>query len=517
MAQKFNKVTTYSNFIKNLLATTYLPLVRSVREGDYICKDRLYIFRCEVIKCTKSGYIGAAEFLNNTPIAYWERLTEYHFGEKDGKLSTCFVSNAEGYDYKTHERLGQYLRNLRDMYGLNLMPLYNCFSNQFLDNHKIKDGKVIRTSYNKNTKIYKIPIRFNQDYTVCIENVGVTTFAPAFLRYNNLLKQNNTMYGNGIDITNQYISLHAGDKIRSYSGLSFGEPVKIRFDNKPEIKKYNIYKFPKENPGYVVTEDEDPVEGKLYYIKNKYDKFINVDTSNGFEKYTDVRVGDVFEDNIVYYEKINDEYIETEDETPQQGKQYYIKSSIVYYEEAEAIKIDNTVIAQYEITDKNCADFDEVEDHLYLLIQVPKAFNQNIVVLEGDYTALESQKIVDYTVMDRLPDFLYDEFYTHDLNLMTCTSTEPRPFSPALVEFLLWNAISVLDTINNDFDRLSLQMFSKYVPNTNDIANKYPNFWVPRYRQIISDYINNNSKNVIQDNLGYVTKEIEKYIYKDVV
>ena len=135
--QKFNKISQYSNVIKNLLANTYLPLMRSVREGDYICKDRIYIFRCEVIKCTSSGYIGSAGFLSNRPIASWIRLQEFHFGDKDGKLSTNYVSNSEGYDFKTHERFGQYLRNLRDMYGLNLMPLYNCFSNQPLENHVI--------------------------------------------------------------------------------------------------------------------------------------------------------------------------------------------------------------------------------------------------------------------------------------------------------------------------------------------------------------------------------------------
>ena len=473
MAQQFNKITTYSNFIKNLLSTTYLPLVRSVREGDYICKDRLYILRCNVIKCKKSGYIGGGDFLKNTPIAYWETLAEYHFGEKDGKLSTCYVPNAEGYDYKTHERLGQYLRNLRDMYGLNLMPLYNCFSNQFLENHQIKNNKIIKTSFDNNTKIYKVPIRFNQDYTVCIENLGITTFAPAFLRYNNLLKQNNTAYGNGVDVTNQYNALHASDKIKSYSNLSFSKPIKLRFDNKPEIKKYNIYNFPSNKPAYFETGDAVVDLNKTYYILNEYDKYVIADVSGGFEAGT------------------------------------------IYYEKNATEKLPKPIVASYEITDEICSKFDEIEDHLYLLIQVPKAFNQNIVILEGDYTSLESKKIVDYTLLDKLPDFLYDDFYTHDLNLMTGTSTEPRPFSPVLVEFLLWNAISVLDTINNDFDRLSIEMFKKYIPNTDDMPGSYPNYWVSRYRQIISDFVSYNNKNVIQDNIGYVTKEIEKYIYKD--
>ena len=423
--QKFNKISTYSNIIKNLLATTYLPLVRTVREGDYLCVNRLYVFKSDIIKCTSSGYIDKGRYLDRTPLATWTRIGDFKFGDKNGKLSTNYVSNAEGYDYKTHERFGQYLRNLRDMYGLNLLPLYNCFSNQFLENHIIKNNRVIKTIENNNTKIYKIPIRFNQDYTLCIENVGVTTVAPAFIRYNSLLKQNNTRYGNGVDMTNQYISLHYADNIHNYVNLSFGRPVKIRFNNVPEYKQVNLL------------------------------------------------------------------------------NSYYNDNDELYY---------NNIKSQYLIDNELCSHFADVEDHLYLLIQVPKVFNQNIVVLEGDYTSIESQKIIETQFMDIIPDFLYDKYYTHDLNLMTGTSTEPRPFSPVLIEFILWNALCTLDTINNDFDRLTIDLSTLYLPNTDDIWGRLPNYWVSRYRQIISDYINNETTNTVQDNIGYVTRDIEEYI-----
>lgn len=419
--QKFNKISLYSNVIKNLLALTYLPLIKTVRIGDYICEGRLYVLRCEIIKCTQSGYIYSYDGgIEGT--ARWKRLQEFYFGDKNGKLCTNYISESEGYDYKTHERLGKYLRNLRDMYGLNLMPLYNCFSNQPLENHIITTDKIKQTSANNNTKVYKVPIRFNQDYTICIENLGTTTIAPAFIRHNALLIANNTIYGNSIDITNQYLSLHKFDNIHTFAKTTFGKPIKIRFNNVPEKKQLKV-----------------------------------LDKSN--YQYTDV---------------------------------------------------------SYEISAETVAHFENVEDHLYMLIQVPKVFEQNIVILEGDYTQLDSQKIVSGTKVDKLTDVQYDTFYTHDLNLMMATSKEPRPFSPMLVEFLLWNAISTLDTINNDLDRLSIILKEKYIPYTSDIYT-YPNYWVPRYRQAISDFINYHTKGVIQDNLGYVTKNIEEYIYKDII
>lgn len=596
--QKFNKISQYSNVIKNLLASTYLPLVRSVREGDYICAGRLYVFRCEVIKCNSSGYIGSGKFLSNLPLASWDRIQEFHFGDTDGKLSTNYISNAEGYDYKTHERFGQYLRNLRDMYGLNLLSLYNCFSNQPLENHIIEPQKIVETSRNNNTKIYKVPIRFNQDYTICIENLGVTTFAPAFIRYNKLLKQNNTRYGNNVDVTNQYLALHQYDNIYSFANTSFGRPIKLRFDNKPGNKtiKYKTFSPGPEKTGYRLTQDDlqnIPVDStKKYYTWNgtsfeeitklpilgldvdklyeymhwdgdeppenslavdceytySYTRSSEIITETAIQLYS-LTITDPGEEScklqtsgytiLAVYEKATNTWelkcVLGDEVYPFDGVLklkspidsssedllnvaniigYYTTDTLVYEEYSQETEVANDVTISYEITDEIVNQYADLEDNLYLLIQVPAVFNQNIVVLEGDYTSLESQKIVDYLVINELPDFLYDQYYTHDLNLMTATSTEPRPFSPVLVEFILWNAISTLDTINNDMDRLSLSVNSKYIPFTEDTWS-FPNYWTPRYRQAISDFARRYDRNTIQDNLGYVTTVIEEDLNKD--
>lgn len=522
--QKFNKITTQSNIIKNLLATTYIPLIRTVRQGDYICEDRMYVYKCEVIYCTESGYIGGIKFNFDTPTARWRRVDEYHFGDRDGKLSTNYVSDSEGYDYYTHERLGQYLRNLRDMYGLNLMPLYNCFSNQFLEAHYITPKKVIETIEDNNTKIYKVPIRFNEDYTICIENIGVTTFAPAFIRNSALLKLNNTRFGNKIDISNQYNGLHMYDKISSYSNLSYGKPIKLRFNNIPEKKtsikqdtlgvaEYreiifdtvtglnNINKY-FQRVFITASNKDDYIDGNdsVYHIENN--KLVAKNISElTLPNYFYIRKCSPVE--LKWYKKVNNEYViidsykDSRDDTT-----FYIP---IYKE--------NQVKKTYEIPNEICEKYSDIEEHLYLLIQVPKSFNSNITVLEGDYTEIESQKEVDVRIIGMLPDFLYDKYYTHDLSLMNGPHSEPIPFSPVLIEFLLWNSINLLDTINNNFDRLSIDMKYKYVPNSEGAV--YKNYWEPRWKQLISDYVNYHSTNVIQDNIGYVTRDVEELISKD--
>ena len=151
--QEFNKVTTTSNFIKQLLNDTYLPVIRTVLPGDFIIANRLYILRCSIIRCNSSGYLLPYDDADLTPVAQFTTVGEYTFGEKNDKLCTNFQSSSEGYDSLTHEGLGRYLRSLRDMYGLNLMPLYNCFSNNTLPNHHIFSDRIIKTSHNYNTKI----------------------------------------------------------------------------------------------------------------------------------------------------------------------------------------------------------------------------------------------------------------------------------------------------------------------------------------------------------------------------
>jgi hypothetical protein len=87
------------------------------------------------------------------------------------------------YDSYTHEYLGDYLRFQRDYNDLNLMSLYNCFSNRACDNLKIKDslsvsmpesGDITKVDIDFNTsdinyKIYMLPVKLFQEYTIAID------------------------------------------------------------------------------------------------------------------------------------------------------------------------------------------------------------------------------------------------------------------------------------------------------------------------------------------------------------
>ena len=770
MLQEFNKVTTTSNFIKNLLISTYLPLIRTVRDFDFIIKDRLYVYKCEIIKCTKSGYLvtGFKNVKFDGERATYRVITEYYFGEKNDKLCTNYVSNSEGYDSITHERLGKYLRSLRDMYDLNLMPLYNCFSNQILQAHHISNNSVEKTIAEYNTKIYKVPIRFNTDYTICMDNLGMTTFAPAFIKNNNLILLNNTRFGNNVDATNKYIRLHRTDVIQHKSNLRFKSPFIIRYNNIPETKKVSYYEksikeldylhnsnyyqkntettmprvmyYIRNNGNYIIAEELDIDEfernkSKYYYSDNgiitqctdesvfdtdliyfilvrsgadytylpttllpgddsSITLYIGVEPGTGridstFElgerRYfwrentttvgTDIetwvddltlhmdeedfiatymiepdsRFGTIhlatsrvrkydspnfetvclwrkctayetFDDTETYYIKEDNLFTvwnyELDENTFNQNKSfYYIKDGDTYIQCTELSQYDssetyyvlygtkyitskeytfimnstafyvalgfqdtpvhyykiqdekfiqltgsdvfdmNTTYAikptpeiapwkikngmgelvptsdtymvtgakyyashdletkayyVYDITEENCAMYDYLEDNLYLLIQVPKSYDSNITILEGDYTNTQSEKIIDDSVVSLLPDRIVDDLYTSNLKLMEMPSSVPVPFSDTLIEFLLWNAINNLDSINNNMDRL-LYAISKVLENPFSV-NHYANYWYPQYRKLISDIGRYYNNIVVTDNLGYVTKNLEQVI-----
>lgn len=836
MAQKFNKVSSTSNFIKNLLASTYLPLIRTVREFDYIMAGKLYVHKCEVIQCTKSGFLitGLKNSKETRPRADFIIRSEYKFGEKNDKLCTNFVSSSDGYDYLTHERLGKYLRNLRDMYDLNLMPLYNCFSNQPLPGHHIYNDRVVQTGLNFNTKVFKVPIRFNTDYTICLENLGLTTFAPAFVKNNNLLIADNTRFGNKTDLTNKYIKLHREGVILNRPNMRFKSPFVIRFENIPETKTIKYYTsennvidvkhnddlytpvvaeegedlfirtvgpdgvptyskydyvpilspnnslFPSDDE---FTQDEEITEAKFDRDKDKYfyiktihaefnysneaerdsvlsactekgivDKFklrkgeeyyhrddkyklmmiaeiivplgktpedafleaqieildasgiepaesyykniyTNCSELNEFnpdlayflitkeglypmageeieayksvnpsigafqsknEKYTviDLRVrcsslmpydpgnmyyvreGDMYvavsvsreeyeaeptrfflpsdfngdptkyyklipalflaprnnlfpENDLFpldrpasgdfttgnnlsgkfikcapdeefsmnkvyayikrennswrevkytytavpitqaefnlnktnYFKLIGEKYIQcTIDELFNSEITYYVRTSELVDTEDEYIDLDKEYYRQfpttvehtydYEITEENCDLYEQMENNLYLLIQVPESFDSGIVVLEGDYTQLSSQKIADMFDMDLMAPSLADYICTSRVKLMEIGTKEPIPFSDTLMQFLLWNAICNLDDINNDMDRLSILIRNIYPEPFKEAFNR--NFWFPNYREAISKLSTEYNALYIPDVLGYVTTEVEK-------
>ena len=124
----------------------------------------------------------------NTVIKYWKSIKTLHYnGNKILGLTKTLKNPTTLYNFQTHEYLGDYLRFLRDYENINLMSMYNCFSNRLCNNIKLsqewqivyKDEdsgetkeKTIRANinaYDTNYKIYVLPVKLFENYTIAID------------------------------------------------------------------------------------------------------------------------------------------------------------------------------------------------------------------------------------------------------------------------------------------------------------------------------------------------------------
>lgn len=120
------------------------------------------------------------EIENNKPkLISKTAVCKYTYGDKLLNYTKNLKINSNIYDSYTHEYLGDYLRFHRDYLNLNLMPLYNCFSDRACK--KLQLQWAIKTTEGNNTivnfdssdsnfKIYMLPVKLFQRYTIAIDS-----------------------------------------------------------------------------------------------------------------------------------------------------------------------------------------------------------------------------------------------------------------------------------------------------------------------------------------------------------
>lgn len=264
MKQEFFKTTLISKFIKQLLAKTPLPVYKLIYDNDEMVAGCLYTYKDKVLRCTKSGrftgvrgtvnkldYLTVQEPLlvnegNMNVYTFNENKNEFQFEEvpfavTDDVVSIqlytpaefevvsrfvpdtyvpgitqSYVSNMSYYDEDTHRKLGEYLRYIKNMYDLNLMPLYNCFTYKLVDNLTLdvnSENNLTQTS-NTKYKTFLIPIKFDKTYTIALDSDFPVMMKAVF--YNNRLVK---------DRDNQfYLSNYLDESIIVHNNTQFSRP-----------------------------------------------------------------------------------------------------------------------------------------------------------------------------------------------------------------------------------------------------------------------------------------------------
>ena len=220
---KFDNTHIFTGYLKQLLSSINLPTCRIYTKefADYLKQhgkeDARVIESFDTITysgkntkqraATRVAYLKGNElygyFWNYLPetgqssfvSTAWRRLSSVHYDINKSIPGLTRVLNSPGstYDSTTHEYLGDYLRFMRDYYGINLMSLYNCFNNKICNNlyyphslrvtnpafdpdkeesktnSKHKEVSSIFDSQDQRYRIYAFPVKLLNDYTIAID------------------------------------------------------------------------------------------------------------------------------------------------------------------------------------------------------------------------------------------------------------------------------------------------------------------------------------------------------------
>jgi hypothetical protein len=213
---RFNVSNVEVRFIHSLLKNTYLPILPTVTVGDYLVEGANYVYKDKIVHCKKSGELvdtthskDSLTYVHRTDStpqnlklcaavsslalcgprficgmgpkrAEYSVEQTFSYSKPAYGLTYRYESPSDTYDVNTHIHLGRYLRWYRDNKGVDLMPLYNCFTGEDTSFVHIKGGKL--TEGNDPTKTtWIVPAQLNKKYSIYINSSRPVSVCGAFL------------------------------------------------------------------------------------------------------------------------------------------------------------------------------------------------------------------------------------------------------------------------------------------------------------------------------------------------
>ena len=294
--QSFYKTTLESKFIKYLLSITPLPLVSYIQDNDIMIQDSCYLYLNRILRCTQTGIFRGSradnyDYLTVGDLVYckddhprtnevcedcltvtdelllyggrrmatYEVLSEYTIGQYIPGLTENFISTTTYYDPETHRRLGDYLRLLYATQGVQLMPLYNCFCNKFVNNVNLCNG-TLEDVTDPRYKVTLVPIKFNRTYTIALECSSPVYIKPVIYK------------GNLITTTNdEYVFDGPYSPIKKIGYSRYNYPITYKVQNYDTLSQqyeqclYLAIQIPKNNRSAITVLEGD-------YSNYNYDK-----------------------------------------------------------------------------------------------------------------------------------------------------------------------------------------------------------------------------------------------------
>jgi len=507
----FDNTHIFTGYLKQLLGSTYLPDCkiytkefadyfethgyedpRVVESFDTLSEQRLASRTTYLKNNSLVNYFWQPNSTKNFPS--WKHMSKklYVEGEPIYGLTKTLKSHSNFYDRKTHEYLGDYLRFIRDYYNIDLMSMYNCFSNRIVNNlyfkadatttNTIEENGNIKSqafpalefsSYDSRYRIYAVPVKLFANYTIAIDSYqGVELFCGF---YNTKLDGSKR----GTDLIRR--------SYRKLNKTSFNRPFLY---NGLDVQFWNYYKDTalvrvpgKETPQKAFLTDSIATRWDILARESDLKLFIKVPSS------CDSSIT-ILEGNYISYNDFS-------------------------YKPQAVKKAENSHSA------------------------VTWSFEQNkwITNFQEDLSRNIIEKInpktqqIERTITEQIIPNLNDRPFKpiNRLQLLAYNTKESYPFADRLVEYLVGSVITPEDEIPDNIKR------AQKVMTQNGYFFSIPGLWEPKMQKIAYDYVMNtgpitisnrelvdqgrgkhpklghNAKYNLFDLLGYIDKDVEKW------
>lgn len=172
----FNNNSIFTSYLKGMLREFNLPSYEAWSPNKLLYKDAYYIYKNFIVKSLHTAKYEEFD-LNNFKVIQ----DNYVFGNKLTNITKKLRLDSLYYDSYTHNYLGKYLRFYRDYTGIDLMSLYNCFSESSVTNLTIKDlSQNIILQADEDSTMYMIDIIPGKEYTLYIDCKNLIEIAAGY-------------------------------------------------------------------------------------------------------------------------------------------------------------------------------------------------------------------------------------------------------------------------------------------------------------------------------------------------
>ena len=497
MRQKFFTNTIQSKFIKNLLLNTSLPICNSCRDGDYLINGFTYLYNTYLIKCTKSGVLGASQtymlgdvdcngILDQNDVELLRNYTTKHdiFDEKQKFLAD--VNQDGSIDVRDLILLRQTIEGYHE-------PIYVEYPEkaeiQILDKNFIFGKTHIR-----NTEIFESPINSYDSDT--------HKYLGEYLRF--------------------YRDIFKTDLMPFYNCFNGAYTSKFYIDDKTNIVKQNNYDYYQQGSSKFNDRYHTRENYKILEIPIKFNKEYTI----ALDCNAEVLIAPCF---INHGQLISVEYNgEKRDLTLEFNSIYnsIFKFTNLRFNSPKVIIVKNN--NQTQVTDTSLTFeqlFQRYERYLTLLIQLPADNSSSVIVLEGNYTRIPkgyndsyydknmrlintyaiSNNIFSVEDIDEISDSELDKLCLSNLSLLNINDSYRYPYSDRLVEYLLWNVIDNNDDIGNNVIKIQNKL------NVNTKIH-YGGYYDKYLRALVFNLYKNNNRYTNLDINGYTDKNVEAFL-----